>query len=121
MLSVNINNISIITIKGDDYHCIIHDISKSEAINLSKNSVLKIASTCKMHINIKNQVQYHYENLIEPKKLETRNILIDKKRHKDLVNYFTIYHHDESTTMLNLYYDEKIEERKIEEDERKNP
>ena len=35
-----------------------------------------------MHIkkyNIKNQVYYHYENLIEPKKLETKNILIDKK------------------------------------------
>ena len=31
-LSVNINNIAIITVKNVDYHCIIHIISKSEAI-----------------------------------------------------------------------------------------
>ena len=36
-------------------------------------------------INIKNQFHHHYENLIRPKKLETRNIFIDKKSHKDLV------------------------------------
>ena len=40
MLSVNISNITIITIKNVDYCCIIHNISKSEAINLLKNSVL---------------------------------------------------------------------------------
>ena len=31
-------------------------------------------------INIKNQVHYHYENLIKPKNLETRNISVDKKK-----------------------------------------
>ena len=36
MLSVNISNISIITVKNADYRCIIHSISKSEAINLKK-------------------------------------------------------------------------------------
>ena len=41
MLSVNISGIAIITIKKVDYHCIIHNISKSEAINLLKNSVLE--------------------------------------------------------------------------------
>ena len=41
MLSVNISDIAIITIKNDDYCCIIHIISKSEAINLLKNSVLE--------------------------------------------------------------------------------
>ena len=40
MLNVNISNIAIITIKNVDYCCIIHNISKSEAINLLKNSVL---------------------------------------------------------------------------------
>ena len=40
MLSVNISDIAIITIKDVDYCCIIHNISKSEAINLLKNSVL---------------------------------------------------------------------------------
>ena len=38
MLSVNISNIAIIAV---DYHCIIHDSSQSEAINLLKNSVLE--------------------------------------------------------------------------------
>ena len=41
MLSVNINGIAIITFINIDYRCIIHNISKSEAINLLKNSVLE--------------------------------------------------------------------------------
>ena len=40
MLCVNISNIAIIPAKESDYHCIIHDIHKSEAINLFENSVL---------------------------------------------------------------------------------
>ena len=40
MLSVSVSDIAIITVKDVDYHCIIHDISKSEAINIFKNSVL---------------------------------------------------------------------------------
>ena len=39
LLSVNISD-TIITLKDVDYSCIIHDISKSEAINLLKISVL---------------------------------------------------------------------------------
>ena len=41
MLSVNTSDIAVITVKNLDYRCIIHNISKSEAINLSKNSVLE--------------------------------------------------------------------------------
>ena len=41
MLSVNISDIAIITVKNVDYRCIIHNISKSEAINLLENSVLE--------------------------------------------------------------------------------
>ena len=41
MLSVNIVDIAIITIENVDYCCIIHKISKSEAINLLENSVLE--------------------------------------------------------------------------------
>ena len=41
MLSVDTSDIAIITIKNVDYCCIIHNISKSEAINLSKNSDFK--------------------------------------------------------------------------------
>ena len=41
MLSVNISDIAIITVKNVNYRCIIHNISKSEAINLLENSVLE--------------------------------------------------------------------------------
>ena len=41
MLNVNISNIAIIFVKSDDYRCIIHDVSKSEPINLLKNSVIE--------------------------------------------------------------------------------
>ena len=40
MLSVNISNIAIITVKNADYSCVIHNISKSKAINLLRNFVL---------------------------------------------------------------------------------
>ena len=39
MLSVNIIDIAIITVKNVDYCSIIHIINKSKAINLLKNSV----------------------------------------------------------------------------------
>ena len=38
----NVSNIAIITVKDVDYRCIIQNISKSEANNLSENSVLNI-------------------------------------------------------------------------------
>ena len=41
MLSVNISDIVIITVKNVDFRCIIHNISKSEAISLLKYSVLE--------------------------------------------------------------------------------
>ena len=41
MLIVNISDIAIITIKNVDYRCIIHNINKSEAINLLKKYVLE--------------------------------------------------------------------------------
>ena len=37
ILSVTINDIAIITVKNDDYYCIIHSISKSEAVKSLKN------------------------------------------------------------------------------------
>ena len=39
MLCLNISGIAIITVKNVDYCCIIHNISKSGAINLLENSV----------------------------------------------------------------------------------
>ena len=41
MLSVNISDIAIIIIKNVDYRCMIHNISKSEAINLLENWVFE--------------------------------------------------------------------------------
>ena len=43
-------------------------------------------------INIKNRVyNYHFDNLIEGKKIKIKSILIDEKNCKDLVIYFTRY------------------------------
>ena len=41
MLCFNISHIAFITAKNVDYRCIIHNISKSEAINILDNSVLE--------------------------------------------------------------------------------
>ena len=41
MFTVNLSDIVIITIENVDYRCIIPKISKFEAINLLKNSVLE--------------------------------------------------------------------------------
>ena len=40
MLCLDISSIAIVTVKGVDYRCIIHDISKSEAIHMLKNPVV---------------------------------------------------------------------------------
>ena len=41
MLSVNLNDIAIITIKNVDYHCTIYNISISKAINFIKTYILE--------------------------------------------------------------------------------
>ena len=41
MLSDNVSDIAVITIKSLDYRCIIHSSSKSKAINLLENSLLE--------------------------------------------------------------------------------
>ena len=41
MLSVNVSDIAITNVKNVDYRCIIHKISKSEAINLLESTVLE--------------------------------------------------------------------------------
>ena len=40
MMSVNLGNIVILYIKDADYCCIINRISKNEAINILKNTIL---------------------------------------------------------------------------------
>ena len=50
MLCLNISDVVINTVKGVDYHCIICDTSKYEAIYLSENLIVGIY---KMHIKKK--------------------------------------------------------------------
>ena len=65
-------------------------------------------------INIKNRVyNYHFDNLVKTKKLETKNILINEKNYKHLTIYFTRYVHSKSIKVLSLHYHElmgKIQE-----------
>ena len=118
ILCLNISDTAIITVKNVDYHCIIHNISKSKAINLLENSVLEdrryIQKGDIQEIIIKNRVyNYHSDNLVEAEKLDTKNILIDEKNYQDLTIYFTRYVYCKSIKMLSLHYPElmgKIEE-----------
>ena len=51
MFCLNLSDLTIITVKGVDYRCIIHEISKSEATNLLKHSVIEDSGIYnKMHI-----------------------------------------------------------------------
>ena len=56
ILIVNISDIVIIIIKNVHYRCIIHNISKSEAINLLENSVLENCGYIYIYIYIYNIV-----------------------------------------------------------------
>ena len=47
MLSVNVSDIAIITVKNVGYPCIIHKINKSEAVNLLKRGGSGTAKTSK--------------------------------------------------------------------------
>ena len=61
MLCLNINDIAITALKGTGYYCIIHDISKFEAIDLF--CIWKSSVFIKIHIkeiNIKNRVYNYY-------------------------------------------------------------
>ena len=70
-------------------------------------------------IDTKNQVyKYYFDNLVKAKKLETKNILIDKENYKDLTIYFIRHFHSMAIKMLSLHYHELME--KTEELEEKN-
>ena len=50
MLCLNIGDIAIIIVKNVDYRCIMHNINKSEVINLLENSVLEDRGPIKKNI-----------------------------------------------------------------------
>ena len=47
MMTINLSNIAILSIKGFDYHCIVTGISKNEAINLMQIPDLTLLSHIK--------------------------------------------------------------------------
>ena len=47
MLCFNISDIVVITVKNVDYRCIIHSISKSEAVELLESAALEKRELCK--------------------------------------------------------------------------
>ena len=57
-------------------------------------------------INIKNQVCEYFDNLIKPKKLETK---IYKKNYKNLVIYFSRYDNGKSVRVLSLHHTKSME------------
>ena len=52
MMSMNLIDIAILNIKGSDYHCIISEINKKEAINLMQNADLMEKSEILWNIKI---------------------------------------------------------------------
>ena len=69
-------------------------------------------------MNVRYRVyNYHFDNLIKAKILETKKILIDEKKYKDLTTYFTRYVFIKSIKMLSLHYHELMG--KIKEHEQK--
>ena len=75
-MCLNLSNLAIITVKGVDYCCIIHNIGKFKAIPSQKILYLTVVGIFKiMHIkeiNIKNWVyNYYVENLIKGKNIKT--------------------------------------------------
>ena len=63
MLVLNISDIAITIVKGVDYRCIIHKISKSDAIHLFKNSVLDNCRYVKNEFQ-RNQYQKRFTSII---------------------------------------------------------
>ena len=61
-----------------------------------------------MHIqenNIKNRLyNYHFDNLVKAKILETKNILIDENNYKNLMIYFPRSSHNNSIKILIQHY-----------------
>ena len=82
MWSVIISAITVVTIKGVDYGCIIHGICKFKAINLLQNSELDDRGAyikCipkKSILKIESTITWKFN---QTKKLKTTNIFIDKK------------------------------------------
>ena len=62
-----------------------------------------------MHINIKNPICNHSNDLIKPEKIETKIILINKKNFKDLVIYFTRSGKYKAIKTLSLYFHKLME------------
>ena len=91
MLCLNLSDIAIITVKNIDYRLFFMKLANLKQFIFQKIMYLKTVGIYKMHsnkISIKNRVHnYHFDNLVRAKKLETKNILIDEKNYKDNLYY----------------------------------
>ena len=74
MISMNLNDITIINVKGSDYHCIISLISKSKAIKLIQNNDLTKKSGTLLNKKLLSNIKMGKEVLT------FRDIEIGKKR-----------------------------------------
>ena len=83
MLILEINNITIITVKVINYLCVIYVAGKYESINLWRNFVIEV----------------------KVDELKTKTIIIDKKSYKTLVIFFVRYILKVSDTVLNEVLD----------------
>ena len=82
MLFLNHSDIAIIIVKNADFFCIIHDISKSDKIQLLKDHVLDPYGYVQMHaeVIVKNKLyKLLFWQFSQTKKPKTKNVLIDEK------------------------------------------
>ena len=65
--------------------------------------IVGVHKMCFKEINIQNRVcNYYFDYLIKEKKLESKNILINEKNSKVLVNHFTRFDCGKSVKVLSL-------------------
>ena len=114
-MGLNSSDTAITTVENVNYCCIIHVISKSEAIHLVENSVLDDRGYMQKCISKKSILKIESASIILtiPSKqkyiyIETENILIDEKNYKNLTIWFTRYAHSKLIKILSLYYLELI-------------
>ena len=86
---------TIFTVKGDNFPCIILDIKNLMQIIYEKIWCLMILDTHETHLKeIKNRVyNYYFDYIIRSKKIRNKNILIYEKKYTDLVIYFARLDH----------------------------
>ena len=79
MLCLTLTDISIISIKNVDYCCIFMILVNLKQFIFFKVLHFMIVGIYKTDVNIKDKTCNYFSNLIDQKKLGTKNVLIDEK------------------------------------------